>query len=48
MGGWLGGRSILLILWISPRCFTNHLNESCWEVLSFGTVYYTVQGSSNF
>ena len=26
----------------------NHLNESYWAVLSFGTVYYAVQGGSNF
>ena len=26
----------------------DHLNESYWAVLSCGTVYYTVQGGSNF
>ena len=26
----------------------NHSNESYWEVLSCGTVYYAVQGGSNF
>ena len=26
----------------------DHSNESCWVVLSCGTVYYVVQGSSNF
>ena len=29
------------ILW----CY--HSNESYWAVLSYGTVYYTVQGGSN-
>ena len=26
----------------------DHLNESYWAVLSCGTVYYAVQGDSNF
>ena len=26
----------------------NHSNESYWAVLSCGTVYYAVQGGSNF
>ena len=26
----------------------DHLNESYWAVLSCGTVYYAVQGGSNF
>ena len=26
----------------------HHFNESCWAVLSNGTVYYAVQGGSNF
>ena len=26
----------------------DHSNESYWEVLSCGTVYYAVQGGSNF
>jgi len=26
----------------------DHSNESYWAVLSCGTVYYAVQGSSNF
>jgi len=26
----------------------DHSNESYWAVLSFGTVYYVVQGGSNF
>ena len=26
----------------------DHLNESYWAVLSCGTVYYAVQGASNF
>ena len=26
----------------------DHLNESFWAVLSCGTVYYAVQGGSNF
>ena len=29
-----------------PRC--DHSNESYWAVLSCGTVYYAVQGGSNF
>ena len=29
-----------------PKC--NHSNESYWAVLSCGTVYYDVQGCSNF
>jgi len=30
----------------TPVC--DHSNESYWAVLSCGTVYYTVQGGSNF
>ena len=26
----------------------NHSDESCWAVLSCGTIYYAVQGGSNF
>ena len=26
----------------------DHSNESCWAVLSFGTVYYAVQAGSKF
>ena len=26
----------------------DHLNENYWAVLSCGTVYYAVQGGSNF
>ena len=26
----------------------DHSNESCWAVLSSGTVYYDVQGGSNY
>ena len=26
----------------------DHLNESYWADLSYGTVYYAVQGGSNF
>ena len=29
-----------------PKC--DHWNESYWAVLSCGTVYYAVQGGSNF
>ena len=29
-----------------PKC--DHLNESYWAVLSYGAVYYAVQGVSNF
>ena len=28
--------------------FVDHSNESYWAVLSFGTVYFAVQGGSNF
>ena len=35
-------RSVDEILWC------DHSNESYWAVLSSGTVYYAVQGGSNF
>jgi len=32
---------------VSETLVCDHSNESCWAVLSCGTVYYAVQGSSN-
>ena len=36
----------LLDLWM--KSYGDHSNESYWAVLSCGTVYYAVQGGSNF
>ena len=33
---------------VSETLVCDHSNESYWKVLSCGTVYYAVQGSSNF
>ena len=40
----------LLRVWVkSPWCRCDHLNESCWEILSFGAVYHAViQNGSYF
>ena len=41
-------RSDFWSLWISEILWCDHSNESYWAVLSCGTVYYAVQGGSNF
>ena len=39
---------VLTILYVNEILWCDHSNESYWAVLSCGTVYYAVQGGSNF
>ena len=39
---------VLTFLSVDETLVWAHSNESYWAVLSYGTVYYAVQGGSNF
>ena len=39
---------VLTFTSVNETLVCDHLNESYWAVLSCGTVYYAVQGGSNF
>ena len=39
---------VLTLKSVDETLVCGHSNESYWAVLSFGTVYYAVQGGSNF
>ena len=39
---------VLTFKFVNESLVCDHLNESYWSVLSCGTVYYAVQGGSNF
>ena len=39
---------VLIFKFVYETLVCDHLNESYWAVLSCGTVYYFVQGDSNF
>ncbi len=39
---------VLTLKFVDETLVCDHSNESYWAVLSCATVYYTVQGGSNF
>jgi len=39
---------VLIFKSVDETLVCDHSNESYWAVLSWGTVYYAVQGGSNF
>jgi len=40
--------AILTFKYVGETLVCDHSNESYWAVLTCGTVYYAVQGGSNF
>ena len=40
--------AVLTFKSVDKTLISDHSNESCWAVLSCGTVYYAVQGGFNF